>query len=364
MKRYFGGLWAGESDTKSRIKGILNYKKPVFWVIAVITVGLAVMGVLLLSNQSKPDTAPLTSQVESIKDESKGSSAKTDLTTVNKAQTIAVPQDADVPNVTVYEKEKIEQVYYTSAVIQATIGKQGPGNNYNDLVKLPYGRLVYINGIYKNNREWYLASLVPEYGSMEGPEPLRQFWVNSNVTAPGTQVSISFDEKFPLSEVVKYKYVVIGDTSQEYDAFTRQTPDDNSPLVQPMGDGNLISVVRKDQEWSLVMKFNGSAMHGLTDLGWIRNDSYCEYKPNMKVTQGFVLRTAKMYENPDVNSRQYPTQNLKSAIIPVNILKSQNGWTYISSGFNGLALWVKSNEVRYSFTADELFKIDNPTIKN
>ena len=161
MKRYFLGLWAGEGN-KSRIEGILNYRTPGFWVIAVTIVGLAVMGVFLLSNQFKPNTTPLTSQIKSTKDETSGSSAKPDLTTGNKAQTIAIPQDADVPNVTVYERDKIEQVYYTSAIIQETIGKQGPGNNYNDLmIKLPYGRLVYINGIYKSNEDcislhWFL----------------------------------------------------------------------------------------------------------------------------------------------------------------------------------------------------------------
>ena len=97
----------------------------------------------------------------------RAASAKADLSAVNKVQTLAVPQDADVPNVAVFEKDKIEKSYYTSAIIKETMVKQGPGNNYNDLIKLPYGRLVYINGIYKSDRDWYLASLVPEFRQPE-----------------------------------------------------------------------------------------------------------------------------------------------------------------------------------------------------
>ena len=41
----------GEGDTKNRIKNVMNYKKPVFWVIIIAVIGIAVLSFGLLSNQ-------------------------------------------------------------------------------------------------------------------------------------------------------------------------------------------------------------------------------------------------------------------------------------------------------------------------
>ena len=40
----------GEGDTKNRIKNVMNYKKPVFWVIIIAVIGIAVLSFGLLSN--------------------------------------------------------------------------------------------------------------------------------------------------------------------------------------------------------------------------------------------------------------------------------------------------------------------------
>lgn len=269
----------------------------------------------------------------------------------------------------IYEENKVSPVFFTTAVIKETAGKQGPGDNYKDIAKLSYGRLVSISGRYMGNvteGEWLLATMTPEMSEngalIVRPENMKKFWIRYDLIEPLTERTISFDDLFPVTEVAEYDYVVIGDPSKDGKAFMRQMPDEKSPYAALMQDGNLISVVRRDKGWSLVKKFNGSTMEEITRVGWIKNDSYRKYNPSMKVTQGFVLRSVKMYENPDTNSKQYPTENLKSAVLPVNILKSQNGWTYISSGFNGLVLWVKSDEVRYFFTSDELFKLAYPNV--
>lgn len=51
-KRIVGGipLAFGEGDTKGRIKNVLNYKKPAFWVITVTLIAVVIMGVSLIAN--------------------------------------------------------------------------------------------------------------------------------------------------------------------------------------------------------------------------------------------------------------------------------------------------------------------------
>ncbi|MDP3386940.1 MAG: M56 family metallopeptidase, partial [Eubacteriales bacterium] len=51
-KRFLGAtpLAFGEGDTKGRIKNVINYKKPVFWVIVMGLIGVAIVSIGLLSN--------------------------------------------------------------------------------------------------------------------------------------------------------------------------------------------------------------------------------------------------------------------------------------------------------------------------
>lgn len=44
----------GEGDTKSRIKNVLNYKKPAFWVIIIAVVAVVILGIGLLANPKNP----------------------------------------------------------------------------------------------------------------------------------------------------------------------------------------------------------------------------------------------------------------------------------------------------------------------
>jgi hypothetical protein len=256
---------------------------------------------------------------------------------------------------------------YVTAVIREAGGKQGPGADYPDAVNLPYGRLISIIGQLDGGGEWLLATLVPEMDAQGGvkepqAEAQQKFWVHYDAVEPRTQNRISFDEAFPVMDIGEYRYVALGDPADQGRLWLRQAPDEKSPYAALTRDGSLLSVIRKDSEWSLVKKFNGNTMIEYTQVGWIKNDTYTEYKPGMTLSQGFVLRATPMYEAPDAASKRYPPQNLQNTVLPVNILKNENGWTYISSGFNGLALWVETAAVRYSFTPDELFRLAYPDI--
>lgn len=57
----------GEGDTKSRVKNVLNYQKPAFWVIAIAIIAAVGIGVGLAANQtSDPILTPESSEVTSI----------------------------------------------------------------------------------------------------------------------------------------------------------------------------------------------------------------------------------------------------------------------------------------------------------
>lgn len=58
-RRIVGGspLAFGEGDTKSRIKNVLNYKRPAFWVVMVSVLAVVVIGVGLMANPQQKPTA-------------------------------------------------------------------------------------------------------------------------------------------------------------------------------------------------------------------------------------------------------------------------------------------------------------------
>lgn len=73
-----GPLAFGEGNVKGRIKNVLNYKKPTFWVIAVALVIVLVVAVGLFTNPitAKPDDNSLTSQLLKNKTEYVGDNSK------------------------------------------------------------------------------------------------------------------------------------------------------------------------------------------------------------------------------------------------------------------------------------------------
>lgn len=49
----------GESDTKTRIKNVLNYKKPAFWIVAAALVAAVAAAVCLIANPKQPEDKPV-----------------------------------------------------------------------------------------------------------------------------------------------------------------------------------------------------------------------------------------------------------------------------------------------------------------
>lgn len=78
-------LTFGESDTKSRVKNVLNYKKPAFWVVVIAIIAVVGIGIGLTANQkSNPILTPESNEVASISVEQ-----------INEGESLGVVETAD-----------------------------------------------------------------------------------------------------------------------------------------------------------------------------------------------------------------------------------------------------------------------------
>ncbi len=270
----------------------------------------------------------------------------------------------------VYEKNNTMSAGFNTCVTKEVWGKQGPGENYDNVVKIPYGRVISIIGRYNKDAGWYLAKLTPtlsdERSEVLLPENQTEFWLNFNSISTGFDHAVNFDE-CTVNDAVRFNCVITGENKSDGTFHLKQLPFDNSPTVSIAAQGNLISVIRKDGQWSLIKIISGRAMTDYSDVGWIKNEYYAAYKPGIKINQGFITRPFRIYNTTNPNSDYPPLDNiLKSNIAPVTILLDHTAgtfdWTKVSGGFNGFIGWVKLNDIKFSFTSEEAQKLANPEI--
>jgi len=268
----------------------------------------------------------------------------------------------------VYEKENITNIAFETCVTKEVWGKQGPGENYENCVKIPHGRIISVIGRYSKDEGWYLAKLTPELSDERTeillPENQTEFWLNYDSIEHGYE-HVNFD-RCTVNDAVRFNHVITGMNNSDGTFHLKQLPDEKSLTVSIAAKGNLISVIRKDEQWSLVKIISGRAMADYCDTGWIKNNDYAAYKPGIKVNQGFITRPFKMYGSPDTNSDYPPLDNvIKSNIAPVTFVdesKVTNGWTHVYGGFNGFVGWVKNEDIKFSLTSEEAERIANPEV--
>jgi len=122
-----GGLLAfGESNIKSRVKGIMNYKKPVFFVGIVVAAALVVTAVVLLTNPAKT-----TIGVFAEKDNTNAATTNTvAANTLDKLPLVAQPFELSQAKVTVANKPRTLKLLMTKGK-HVTAGVIGPyGTDY------------------------------------------------------------------------------------------------------------------------------------------------------------------------------------------------------------------------------------------
>lgn len=272
--------------------------------------------------------------------------------------------------INIVSKDNVVNQYFNTIVTKEVWGKKGPGESYEDIIKIPNGRVIKISGMCTRdggNSGWYVATMEPELKDDRSkiilPENQTEFCVRLDDLDLGIQNKVNFDE-CAIGDAMMFESVITGGNREDGNVLLKQLPDEKSPAVSIADLGNIISVVRKDQEWSLVKIISGRAMEDYSDIGWLKNEYYSEYKPGMKVNQGFIKRPFRIYEKPDVNSNYPPLDNVLKSIVPVTIVETdtKSGWSRVRGGFNGVGGWVKTEDIKFSFSSEEVDKLLNPDV--
>lgn len=274
-----------------------------------------------------------------------------------------------------------------TAVINPCFGKKGPGEEYDSVIELPYGRVISLLGRHKENYFWFLATLTPATGE-KSTDTL--FWVNiDNISMDGLY-TVTFNN-CNSSYASMFNNVIVNVPDQALESL-RLLPDDKSDMVCYVKNGDLINVLKEDEEWSLVRKLTDKDGNFSSYTGWIHNNSFTYCKPGMDTNQGFLRKISIVYESPNESS---PVSNhfaVKDLLAPVVIDSVEGEWTKISIGideymgiyplYSALGLnkpsfewgnisfsteslpsgWVKTEELITSFEDVDLFALTNPEI--
>lgn len=258
-----------------------------------------------------------------------------------------------------------------TAVISSCTGKQGPGIEYDDIIELPYGKVIWITGRYRDNNNWCLAKLLP---TKDEKNPGMEFWVDmTNIEIMGLH-GVSFNS-CNLSEGSMYNHIIVNNTNNN-DIQLRVIPDDESAAIADVKNGDIINIIRKDQEWSLVRKLTDNKKDFTSYTGWVNNNYFTLCKEGMSANQGFIKKSSIVYERPDETSTILECFKIKDLIAPVVIESVEGEWVKISVGYSETTMdktnqafefdqpigWVKKADLITSFEGIDLYSLANPEI--
>lgn len=139
-KRIIGGTYLafGEGNTKGRIKNVLNYKKPSFWIIVVAVIAVVVISFGLFANPANNVTLP---NIEGMNISSKLLDKATYATFINNDKHIDVPKEKTLEIVDFIKKLKISKKEVSKnrnenrdKTYQINLFYEVYNNNTNDLI--------------------------------------------------------------------------------------------------------------------------------------------------------------------------------------------------------------------------------------
>ncbi|MEG1894072.1 MAG: DUF5301 domain-containing protein, partial [Clostridia bacterium] len=231
-RRIVGGtpLAFGEGDTKSRIKNVLNYKKPAFWMIVVSVIAIVAVGIGLAANpKNNPILIPKSDEIASIRIEQ-----------INEGESLGV--------VEIVDKNQIETILKalqnTNKTMQESVNDTPNRNDYFQ---------INING--SDSKKFYLYSNREQY-FIEEP------YAGIYKTSRETSVSIA---KIYTAAPSDYKpAIMIND--QIYWLSTDANPD------APSGNTWLLGQIKKVSPQSAPPSENFEAI-GL-DFSYVGKDIY------------------------------------------------------------------------------------------
>lgn len=262
-------------------------------------------------------------------------------------------------SIEVIDKDKVRNRSFITAVTKECTGKNGPGSEYKDTVRLPYGRLVSVVGWHEENFMWLLAEPILEPDDKNSKSSAKtQFWINTEEIDIAADFSVSFDN-CSLSDALKFTHIV---ENTSVDASLKLLPQNDSADVAEIENGDLICVLRQDNGWSLVRKIADGNMADLSDTGWIKNTDYTYCKKGTPTNQGFILSNTRLYDMPDEESVHDQPFVFEGPIAPVTVKERNGEWIRVIDSPNGILAWVKSSDLIASFEGIDPYTFINPPI--
>lgn len=183
--RIVGGspLAFGEGDTKSRIKNVLGYKKPAFWVIAVTAVAVVAVGIGLMANPKENADARWGSSARDVLDRFSLALAASDIAGIRRLMPALNPPSRDVienwkqfkiSNVSLLEEDIRKDKAEFALLVDITSAPEGFGT-------VTSGTAEYYLYTERCDDGWYVES----YGTDRRPQSdLARWWSQPNLIQP------------------------------------------------------------------------------------------------------------------------------------------------------------------------------------
>lgn len=267
----------------------------------------------------------------------------------------------------IIDESKIKELNYVTAVINPCNAKNGPADEYDNIMEMPYGRLIRITGQYLGaNISWLRARLVE--GIDEKPD-FSEFWININNIARNEFEQLTFID-CNVSSALEYTFVLTSEEAEHEPVELKKLPAEGSAAVAGAcggdlirvfrdSEGSLFKIVNNNEEWSLVQKISEGNLVDTSNVGWIKTKNYTDYKTGMKTNQGFLLNGVEVLESPDVNAG---ILDKVAGLAQVFIIKHEGEWLNINSGFNSFNGWVRSRDLKYCLSGEDPYSLANPDI--
>ncbi len=284
-----GGLLAfGESNIKSRIKGIMKFKK------TGLILGIAATAILIVAG------GVLLTDAQNGKTDEKVYNTNTEIGDKIGKSEFATPTET-------FDESKIREDYLETVVINDCIIKDRPGDNYETVGELKYGDIIFTNAKYN---DW--VRCIPK-GSFD-----KECWIKSE-----NLIDERKHKDYNLG-IITAQEVTVGQVA--------------------LKKGNLVQVLIKEKDRSCVtirvIDINGGK------TAWINNSDYTAPGPGVYHNQAYLKAGTAIYKEPSTKSRfldnnDYQPLNYE---LFVNIDKEQDEWLMVST-YGPIMGWVQKEDV-------------------
>lgn len=235
----------GEGDTKARIKNVLNYKKPAFWISFVAVLGVIFIAAALMTNPKEVEhkTEPKDKSQTIAEDSKKASTDKQNSKledSKNKNQKSTEQLELAISSAVLERNEKGSYAEYNceSHVILAIeeAGSQSRNNESNTIIV--YAMIMtngydLVDGIFKLQEGRHGPAALTFDISKTGEYKLKEYWVPRD----GAYYLPDIKEKFPPStwgDAINTQKYVLAQTQSSYSQVIQHWHIDTVPIIDKL----------------------------------------------------------------------------------------------------------------------------------